>query len=183
MVFAALAFASAAPVLATPPAPACQGFPRMNAVALREVLHPRGPATIVHVWASWCRPCLAEWPPLADFLRSLEGRGVGLVILSLDDEDRADAAARVLRQVGAPGCGLRAGADEAAPVLRGLDPEWDGALPATFVLDGDGRLVLAQRGVTDMEELRGAIDRTAPPIRPKPDRPVALPRRPIERGT
>jgi hypothetical protein len=105
------------------------------------------------------------------------------VILSLDDEDRADAAAQVLCRVEAPGCGLRAGADEAAPVLRGLDPEWDGALPATFVLGADGRLVLAQRGVTDMKELRVAIDRIAPPSQRKPDRAVAPPRRPIEGGT
>jgi hypothetical protein len=104
---------------------------------------------------------------LADFLRDVLGRGVGVVILSLDDADRAGAAAQVLRQAGAPGCGLRVEADEATPALRSLDPEWDGALPSTFVLDVNGRLVLAQRGATDTEGLQEALDRAAPPRRPR----------------
>jgi hypothetical protein len=93
---------------------------------------------------------------------------VRLVTLSLDDESGKAAADRVLRRAGAPGCGLRAEADEAAPVLRGLDPDWDGALPTTLVLDVNGRLVLAQRGVTDAERLREALDRAAADRRERP---------------
>ena len=84
-----------------------------------------------------------------------------MVTLSLDDESGAAAAGRVLRQAGAPGCGLRADPDAAVSVLRRLDPQWDGALPTTFVLDANGRLVLAQRGATDTTGLRAALERAA----------------------
>jgi thiol-disulfide isomerase/thioredoxin len=172
----AVAFACAAAANGTPSWPCGTAAPA-SAAALAEALRPQGSPLLVHVWASWCRPCVAEWPSLAEFLRGVEGRGVRLVTLSLDDESGAAAAGRVLRRAGAPGCGLRADADEAAPLLRGLDPDWDGALPTTFVLDATGRLVLAQRGATDMNGLREALDRAAVPM---PDPAAATARRPTE---
>lgn len=156
-----VALAAATMLAASPssPAPTCEALPRADAAALTAALHRTGRATLVHVWASWCRPCVAEWPALAELLRDVQGRGVQTVILSLDHEDRAAAAARVLHRARVPGCGLRADLDAATPALRGLDGEWDGALPSTFVLDASGRLSLAQRGATDLPELRRALDR------------------------
>jgi thiol-disulfide isomerase/thioredoxin len=162
---------------ASPSRGSCGTASAATAAALAEALRPRAAPVVVHVWASWCRPCVAEWPSLAGFLRGLEGRGARLVTLSLDDESRAAAASRVLREARAPGCGLRADADEALPVLRGLDPAWDGALPTSFVLDANGRLVVAQRGVTDTDGLRDAVDRAR---LPKPDPAAARARRPPE---
>ena len=172
--FVCIALACAAVAAGTPSRPSCSTIPPAGPAALAEALRPQGTPLVVHVWASWCRPCVAEWPFLAGFLRGLEVRGVRLVTLSLDDESGAAAAGRVLRRTGAPGCGLRADADEAAPVLRGLDPDWDGAVPTTFVLDANGRLVLAQRGATDTGGLREALDRASSP---KPDPAAATPRR------
>jgi thiol-disulfide isomerase/thioredoxin len=164
-----VALTCAAVAAAAPARPSCGTALPASASALTEALRPeKGRPLLVHVWASWCRPCVAEWPSLAEFLRGLEGRGVRLVTLSLDDESGKAAADRVLRRAGAPGCGLRAEADEAAPVLRSFDPDWDGALPTTFVLDVNGRLVLAQRGATDTERLREALDRSAADRRERP---------------
>ena len=161
-----VALAWAAVAFATPARTPCSTASPASAATLTEALRPQGTPLLVHVWASWCRPCVAEWPSLAEFLQGLEGRGVRLVTLSLDDESGAAAAHRVLRRAGAPGCALRADADEALPVLRGLDPDWDGALPTTFVLDANGRLVVAQRGVTDTGGLGDALERV---LLSKPD--------------
>jgi thiol-disulfide isomerase/thioredoxin len=171
-----VALLGAAVAVPAPSRPSCDTASPVNAAVLTEALRPQGTPLLVHVWASWCRPCVAEWPSLAEFLRGLESGGVRVVTLSLDDESGAAVAGRVLRRAGAPGCGLRADADEAAPVLRGLDPDWDGALPTTFVLDANSRLVLAQRGVTDTGGLREALDGAATA---KPDPPAATARRPI----
>jgi thiol-disulfide isomerase/thioredoxin len=172
-----VALTCAAVAFATPARTPCSTASPASAATVTEALRPQGTPLLVHVWASWCRPCVAEWPSLAEFLRGLEGRGVRLVTLSLDGESSSAAAGRVLRRAGAPGCGLRADADEALPVLRGLDPDWDGALPTTFVLDANGRLVLGQRGATDTDGLRDALDRAATA---KPDPPAATARRPTE---
>jgi len=163
LLLAVLALAGVTGAWTAPSGASCGMASPAPSPALAEALRPRGAPLLVHVWAIWCRPCVAEWPALAGFLRGLEGRRIRLVILSLDDETRAADSARVLGRAGAPGCPLRAGSEAAAPVLRGLDPEWDGELPSTFVLDADGRLVLAQRGATDTAGLREVLDRMAPP--------------------
>jgi thiol-disulfide isomerase/thioredoxin len=124
---------------------------------LQAALAP-GRARVVHLWASWCRPCMGEWPHLAALLRKAR---VEVVTLALDDAPaRAQAA---LQRVGAPGRALLASAADAAALLHALDSGWDGALPSTLVLDASGRVALAQHGFTDLEELAAAIDRVTPP--------------------
>jgi thiol-disulfide isomerase/thioredoxin len=132
------------------------------ATALRAAVHPAGGrARLVHLWASWCGPCLAELPALVELLRPLRRR-LDVVFVSLDAAEQAPAAARIVKQLGGiPGTSLRA-VDDAGLALHELDPAWDGAIPTTYLLDANGRLAVAQRGNSDLAALRRAIDETAP---------------------
>lgn len=152
-----LLLGTAAAVAAAPPEPA-------NAEGLRAALAVKeGRPLLVHLWASWCRPCIAEWPHLAEALRGLEGRALDVLVVSIDEADAVDAAAKVLAKAGElPGRSLLVPPADALPVLQGLDPDWDGAVPTTLIVGKDGRIILAQRGATRMEELTGALDRVAP---------------------
>lgn len=47
----------------------------------------RGKVVVVHFWATWCPPCRAELPVLADLHERFAARG--LVILAISDEDPA----------------------------------------------------------------------------------------------
>jgi len=121
--------------------------------------HP-GRTKLVHVWASWCTPCAAELPRLLPALRK-RSADVDMVLVSLDDRETAQAAARLLRKFGgAPGENLRAATAEAAWAIRALDRSWDGSLPATYIISSEGRLLLAQRGITDLDALLFELDKT-----------------------
>src|SRR5262249_24740176 len=82
-----------------------------TAVGVREALKPAGRAVLVPLWASWCRPCAAEWPVLAPWLRRLGGRPLDVVTVALDDGAEAPAAL-LGRLGGVPGRALRARADD-----------------------------------------------------------------------
>jgi thiol-disulfide isomerase/thioredoxin len=128
--------------------------------ALRPAL---GRPLLVHLWASWCRPCVSEWPAFAAWLRRVPADGVDVLNLSIDEAETRPAAEGVLARLGPlPGRSLAASMDDVFPAIHALDPEWDGALPTTFLLDGDGRLALAQRGSTRVDALAAAIERLAP---------------------
>jgi cytochrome c biogenesis protein CcmG/thiol:disulfide interchange protein DsbE len=46
----------------------------------------KAPITVVNFWATWCPPCLEEFPSMIELQRQLEDKGVELVFISVDDE-------------------------------------------------------------------------------------------------
>ena len=44
----------------------------------------RGKVVLVDFWATWCAPCLAEFPTLAKFYRKHRAQGFEVIALSID---------------------------------------------------------------------------------------------------
>lgn len=44
----------------------------------------REPITVVNFWATWCPPCVEEFPAMMELQRLLEGKGVEFVFVSID---------------------------------------------------------------------------------------------------
>ena len=96
-------------------------------------------ATLVNVWASWCGSCKKEIPMLLEVSRGLAGEGVGLVLVSADEPASRARAVELLREQGAE-LPSRALGGKVDAFRRALDPRWQGAIPATFLLDGKAKL-------------------------------------------
>ena len=115
------------------------------ATILAAVKAPGARAVLVNVWATWCEPCRDEMPDLLRFYRENRARGLRLVMIAADDEDRLEEVRRVLAAA-CRAAGLGAVADLRAFIKReddtafvnGLDRRWSGALPATFLFTGRG---------------------------------------------
>jgi thiol-disulfide isomerase/thioredoxin len=145
-------------------APIAAARPRLTTVTSSELdraLRPgKGRPLLLHVWASWCVPCRAEWPRLAAYLRQVGVERLDVITVALDEPSQAQAAARILEESGGvPGRCLLAAAEPAGPVLRSLDAEWDGSLPTTLLFDAGGTIRLAQRGLTRLAALEKEVDR------------------------
>ncbi len=105
----------------------------------RALLEEPGPK-IVNFWASWCAPCRIEHPNLM----TLEAEG--LPIYGVNYKDDPVKADRFLKELGDPYAGV--GTDDAGRMAI----DWGvSAVPETFVIDGDGRVVLRFAGpITDV---------------------------------
>mgnify|MGYP005856542807 CR=1 FL=1 len=86
-----------------------------------------GTPKLMNVFASWCVPCIAEAP----FLAELERAGAPIVGVAI--RDRPEDLARFLEQNGNPF--LRIGADDRSEVQLLLGSS---GVPETFVIDGEG---------------------------------------------
>ena len=103
-------------------------------VLTREMLTD-GEVTVVNFWASWCPPCRAEHPVLMQMAAD------GVRVAGINFRDEADAGTDYLSDFGDP---FFAG---------GFDPsgrvsiEWGvTAPPETFIVDGDGTVLLRFTG-------------------------------------
>ena len=101
----------------------------------------RGQVVMINFWATWCGPCRQEMPHLNRIYDKYRSAGFVLLGVNIDDDPRAaaDLAAKL---------GLR------FPVL--LDTEkkvsrvYDmSAMPATLLIDRDGRVRHIHRGYRD----------------------------------
>lgn len=133
---------------------------RLGGEALRsELLDPPGKLRLLHLWASWCVPCRAELPALARALRLPKRAALDVVWLALDDPEGEAEASRLLRRAGRVRGKLRCASPlEAGPHLLRIDPQWDGSVPSSYLLNARGEIVFAQRGLSVLPELMARVD-------------------------
>ena len=153
IVAAAPAAAQRVPTAAEAPAPGLSW--RLSDLAGTEVSlgELTGRPLVVNVWATWCLPCVAELRSLERLARSLDGEDVGFALVA-PQERRA-----VAEWVGRRGYALPFYV-EGTPMPEAFGLE---ALPTTWILDGEGRVVLKHRGAVDWdrEDVRSLLRRLA----------------------
>jgi thiol-disulfide isomerase/thioredoxin len=133
--------------------------------ALKKLLHREAGAEarplLVNFWATWCVPCREEFPDLVKINADYAKSNLEVITISLDDpaeikttvpqflrEARAGELPAYLLNVIDPDI-----------VINMIDPQWRGALPATFLYDASGQMVFKHTGRFDVRELRTAIDK------------------------
>jgi cytochrome c biogenesis protein CcmG/thiol:disulfide interchange protein DsbE len=101
---------------------------------------------LVNFWASWCAPCRVEHPNL----QLLADEGV--TIYGVNYKDDPAKALAFLAELGDPFAAI--GADPTGRI--GIDWGLYG-VPETFVIDGDGRVILRFAGPITQRSLEGQI--------------------------
>jgi peroxiredoxin len=105
----------------------------------------RGRVVMVNFWATWCGPCRQEMPHLNKLYDKY--RDAGFVLLGVNIDDNARAAIDLSAKMGLK-----------FPVLLDTDKTvsrlYDlGSMPATVLIDRDGRVRHLHRGYRDGYEL------------------------------
>jgi cytochrome c biogenesis protein CcmG/thiol:disulfide interchange protein DsbE len=113
-----------------------------------------GEVTLVNVWASWCGPCRVEHPRLTELAAA------GVPVVGINYKDQPEHALGFLDELGDPYAAIAA--DPAGRI--GLDWGIYG-VPETFVVDGDGAILLRHPGPLTPEIVKSRI---APLLDPPP---------------
>ena len=117
-----------------------------NGLGLSDKTFATGQPALLNIWASWCGPCRDEHPALMQLAKS------GVPIYGLNYKDNENAARRFLARLGNPYRAI--GRDASGRVA--LDMGVYG-VPETFLLDGQGRVVMRHVGPLDEAVLRETI--------------------------
>ena len=137
-----------------------------DAARLASVIHaPGARVTLVNVWASWCKPCVDEFPELLMVAHAYRDSGLRVVLISADLE-RAAADTFLVAQAVPFDSYFKTGAD--MEFINALDSTWTGALPATFVYDAAGRRRAKWEGKKDYVAFEKAVLEAMHPASPTP---------------
>ena len=151
----ALAFLISLPLLAS--APVVPLRPIDEAGFQKLVESHKGKVVLYDFWATWCAPCRAEMPQLADLADKFRARGFQVVTISADDREHKAAAEKFIQMFRVEGPAYQKQAADDDRFMSAIDPKWSGALPALFLYDKSGHRVRSFIGGTEMQVLQAAI--------------------------
>jgi thiol-disulfide isomerase/thioredoxin len=160
-VTSALALAGATLVPAQGDAASAEiSVPPIDSARLREIIDEhRGKVVVVNMWATWCPPCIAEFPHLVQFAREATPEEVAVIGITSDyPEDVETQVIPFLRRVDPPFPNYLQ--DEHEDIfVPAVDPRWTGDYPHTAFYGPEGDVVDRMGVFHSAEELRGVVER------------------------
>lgn len=112
---------------------------------------------LVNVWATWCGPCVIEFPELVSIHRIYRGREFEVVTVNADDAARRTKALEFLKSQQASTRNYAFDQGDPYALVEAVDPKWQGALPHTLLVAPGGEVVYRSQGAFDTLALRKAI--------------------------
>jgi thiol:disulfide interchange protein len=132
------------------PAPAIT-LKMLNGPAL-SIESLRGKVAVVDFWATWCLPCLSEIPMFNQIKKDYQAKGVEVVAISLDVEG-ASKVKPFLKEH--PMDYTQTIGDQSTAKAFNVD---DSTLPATLLIDKQGRIRFRHVGITKKDVLEAEIN-------------------------
>jgi thiol-disulfide isomerase/thioredoxin len=112
---------------------------------------------LINVWATWCGPCVIEFPDLVTINRMYRGRGLEVVTVSADPPEKRDAALAFLKEKQASTRNFVFETGDPYAMIEAVDAEWQGALPHTMLVAPGGKVIYRSEGAFEPLALRKAI--------------------------
>lgn len=112
---------------------------------------------LINVWATWCGPCITEFPDFVDINRMYRGRDFEFIAISADKPDKKDRALSFLKKTQASNKNYLYNAENIYDLIEAVDENWQGALPYTLLVEPGGEIVYAKQGTINPLEMKKAI--------------------------
>lgn len=114
--------------------------PSGKKLALRE---KRGHVVIIHIWATWCKPCKDEFPLFERLYMEFKERGVVFLPVAIDANADIKEITAFAKALGATFDVYLAGTGDIT------DKYWTWGVPVTYLVDKKGSMVARALGPRD----------------------------------
>jgi peroxiredoxin len=111
---------------------------------------------LINVWATWCGPCVVEFPEFVTMNRMYRNREFELITISLDELNRKPNALNFLTKKQASMTNYIFKGDKYA-FIEALDKNWEGSLPYTLFIAPGGKIIYGRQGLIEPLPLKKII--------------------------
>jgi thiol-disulfide isomerase/thioredoxin len=112
---------------------------------------------LVNFWATWCGPCVTEFPDLETTYRMFRLRDFDMVMVSTNMPDENAGVLKTLQAQHASSRNLLFASTDTYAMQAAFDAHWDSGVPFTMVLAPGGKALYQQQGEVDIHDLRRVI--------------------------
>ncbi|SDA87568.1 Peroxiredoxin [Algoriphagus alkaliphilus] len=112
---------------------------------------------LVNFWATWCGPCIIEYPEFVTIQRMYGERDFQFVSVSMDTPDQAEKALKFLKGKASALPNYIMDTEDKYAVIKVVGSDWDGSLPITLLIEPGGKVAYRVPGTIDALKLKKAI--------------------------
>ena len=112
---------------------------------------------LVNFWATWCGPCIIEYPEFINIQRMYGARDFRFVSISMDNPESLDKALKYLKSKASAVPNYLMDTEDKYEVIKVVGEDWDGSLPITLLIEPGGKLAYKVPGTIEALALKKAI--------------------------
>jgi thiol-disulfide isomerase/thioredoxin len=111
----------------------------------------------INIWATWCGPCISEFPELIEIFRMYRNREFEMITLSADTPTKDKQVLQFLKKMHASTKNYHFSSENKYDLIEAVDPDWPGSLPYTIIIKPGGDILYKKLGPIDAYEVKKVI--------------------------
>mgnify|MGYP005818148553 CR=1 FL=1 len=114
---------------------------------------------IINLWATWCKPCVDEFPGLVRLYNEYKDKGFKIVFVSVDETSDIDKS--VIPFLKKNNVNFTSYINEfknSENFMNLIDSHWDGSIPMTYIYDRKGNLYKKFLGSRNYDAFREELE-------------------------
>jgi thiol-disulfide isomerase/thioredoxin len=112
---------------------------------------------LVNFWATWCGPCVTEFPDLVEIDRMYRGRPFEFITVSADKPEKKTEVLTFLKEQQASNKNFIYKNSNVYDMIEAVDPDWQGGLPYTMIIEPGGKIVYKGQNTIEPHEIKKLI--------------------------
>jgi len=154
------------------PKPGETKYPKVIQVdneTVKATLKPNGKPLLINFWATWCVPCVEEFPLLVQLDAKYKDQ-IDFITISLDDPvEKTRAVPEFLTSQKATMPAFLLYTDDENAVISSISKSWAGGLPFTILLAADGSELYSKQGLIKLDKITPVLDKAITVTECNPD--------------